>query len=103
MAEKYSQENKGTFNALILASIDRRWPVIYSADINIKLIQPHFNYCCSVWDELGDTLTTKLQKLQNRAVRVITGSSYDVDASILLCRLQLDNLSVRRKKNLRQS
>ena len=41
------------------------------------LIQPHFDYCCSVWDELGGTLATKLQKLQNRATRVITSSSYD--------------------------
>ena len=66
---------------------------LYSA-----LTQPHFDYCCSVWDELGGTLTTKLQKLQNRAVRVIRGSSYDADVSILLSRLQLDNLSIRRKK-----
>ena len=40
------------------------------------LIQPHFDYCCSVWDGLGETLSSKLQKLQNRAVRVITRSSY---------------------------
>ena len=44
------------------------------------LIQPHFDYCCSVWDELGDTLAKKLQKLENRAVRVITRSSYDANA-----------------------
>ena len=40
----------------------------------------HFDYCCSVWDELGGTFATKLQKLQNRAARVITRSSYDADA-----------------------
>ena len=62
------------------------------------LIQPHFDYCCSVWDELGGTLATKLQKLQNRAARVITRSSYDADAGALLTLLQLDNLSIRRKK-----
>ena len=62
------------------------------------LIQPHFDYCCSVWDELGDTLATKLQKLQNRAARVVTRSSYDADAGALLTLLQLDNLSIRRKK-----
>ena len=46
--------------------------------------QPHFDYCCSVWDGLGETLSSKLQKLQNRAVRVITRSSYDTNATVLL-------------------
>ena len=39
---------------------------------------------CFVWDGLGETLSTKIQKLQNRAVRVITRSSYDTNASVLL-------------------
>ena len=58
------------------------------------LIQPHFDY----WDGLGETLSTKLQKLQNRAVRVITRSSYDTNASDLLNVLHLDNLYIRRRK-----
>ena len=43
-----------------------------------------FDYCCSVWDSFGETLSTKIQKLQNRAVRVITRSPYDASASPLL-------------------
>ena len=66
---------------------------VYSASI-----QPHFDYCCSVWDELGDTLATKLQNLQNRAARVTMRSSYDADAGALLTLLQLDSLSIRRTK-----
>ena len=62
------------------------------------LIQPHFDYCCSVWDNFGETLSNKIQKLQNRAVRVITRSPYDASASPLLDSLHLDNLSLRRKK-----
>ena len=63
------------------------------------LILPHFDYSGSpVWDELSVTLSDKLQKLQNRAARVITRSSYDTSASILLNRLNWDNLSTRRKK-----
>ena len=62
------------------------------------LIEPHFDYCCSVWDNFGETLSNKLQKLQNRAVRVITRSPYDASASPLLDSLHLDNLSLRRKK-----
>ena len=40
----------------------------------------------------------KIQKLQNRAVRVITRSSYDTNASDLLNVLFLDNLYIRRRK-----
>ena len=63
-----------------------------AVEVYFALIQPHFDYCCSVWDGLGETLSTKIQKLQNRAVRVITRSSYDTNASVLLNALQLDNL-----------
>ncbi len=37
------------------------------------LILPHLDYCCEVWDTIGTTLSDRLQKLQNRAPRVITG------------------------------
>ena len=63
------------------------------------LIQPHFDYCCSVWDGLGETLSCKLQKLQNRAARVILRTNYDASAGILLDTLCLDNLSLRREKH----
>ena len=71
---------------------------VYSA-----LTQPHFDYYCSVWDELGDTIAIKLQKLQNRAARVITRSSYDADVGALLTLLHLENLSTRRKQWRRQN
>ena len=59
------------------------------------LILPHFDYCSSVWDELS---VTSSDKLQNRAARVITRSSYDTSTSFLLKRLHWDDLSTRRKK-----
>ena len=40
----------------------------------------------------------KLQKLQNRAIRVITKSSYDTSSRFLLNSLGWDDLSVRRAK-----
>ena len=39
------------------------------------LILLHFDYCSPVWDALSVTLSDKLQKLQNRAARVISRSS----------------------------
>ena len=34
-----------------------------------SLVQPYFNYCCTVWDNCNKTLAEKLQKLQNRTLR----------------------------------
>ena len=62
------------------------------------LIEPHFDYCSVVWDGLSQQLSEKLQKLQNRAARVITKSSYNTNSSYLLKSLSWDNLSVKRTK-----
>ena len=63
------------------------------------LIQPHFDYCSSVWDGLNITLNDKLQKLQNRAARVITKSQYDASSRNLFSKLGWDSLLTRRKKH----
>ena len=47
------------------------------------LIKPHFDYCDIVWGGCGSTLKIKLQKLQNRAARVLTFSDYDANATEL--------------------
>ena len=47
------------------------------------LIQPHFDYCCEVWDELGKGLGERLQKLQNRAARVVMNFKNEHGQSIL--------------------
>ena len=49
-----------------------------------SLIQSQFDYCSIVWGNCGITLQNKLQKLQNRAARVLTFSDYDADADRLL-------------------
>jgi hypothetical protein len=43
------------------------------------LIQPYFSYCCEIWDVFGETQSKRLQKLQNRAARVIASVPNDVD------------------------
>ena len=60
-------------------------------------IEPYFSYCATVWDGLGDTLSDRLQKLQNRAARVITRSSYDISSNLPLDQLKSNNLSVNRQ------
>ena len=50
------------------------------------IVQPHFDYCDVVWGNCNAILATKLQKLQNRAARILTFSSYDANADPLLDR-----------------
>ena len=74
----------------------RRFVLMHTAiKIYKGLIEPHFDYCSAVWDGLAQQLS---EKLQNRAIRVITKSSYDTSSRFLLNSLGWDNLSVRRAK-----
>lgn len=62
-----------------------------------SLIQLYFDFCSIVWEGLGSELALTLQKLQNRAGRMI---SYDSSSGPLLQGLRWDNLSVHRIKLL---
>ena len=62
-----------------------------------SLVQPHFNYCCVVWDNCNKTYADKLQKLKNRAARVLTSSSCDTAADSLLEKLGWRKLDTQRK------
>ena len=48
------------------------------------IIQPYFSYCCEVWNIFGETQSTCLQKLHNRAARVIACVPNEVDQQIVL-------------------
>lgn len=49
-----------------------------------SLVQSHFDYCSEVWGSCGKIQATKLQKLQNRAARILTHSNYDTNAEPLI-------------------
>ena len=51
------------------------------------IVEPHFPYCCSVWGCCGLTEISQLQKLQNRAARIVTGSRFDKPGLPLVKRL----------------
>ena len=40
-------------------------------------MEPHFQYCCSVWGCCNAAEIQHLQKLLNRAARIVTNSSFD--------------------------
>ena len=48
------------------------------------IVRPYFDYCCEVWDVFGETQSKRLQKLQNRAARIIMNMSNDIDHSVAL-------------------
>ena len=52
-----------------------------------SIVEPHFRNCCSVWG-CGEIL---LDKLQNRATRIVTNSSYGASSYL---KLQFTNLSM---------
>ena len=45
-----------------------------------SLVETHFGYGNIIWGSCEDTFLTRLQKLPNRAARIITGSDYDTPA-----------------------
>ena len=56
--------------------------------------------CSAVWGSIGVVQFERLQKLQNRALRLITSSDLNVRSSTLLGDLGWDSLEGRRSKQL---
>ena len=63
-----------------------------------SIIEPYFCYCCLVWNGINETLSNKLQRLQNRAARVITGLPYSVRSKEIRKQLGWSSLLEMRKQ-----
>ena len=48
------------------------------------IVEPHLSYCSSVWGCCSNSKINVLQKIQNRAARIVTNSSYDASAAPLI-------------------
>ena len=73
-------------------------PISSLLNIYQSIVEPYFDYCSIVWNGIGDNLADKLQKLQNRAARVITGAEYLTPTNEILNKLGWSNLKERRNK-----
>ena len=61
--------------------------LVRKSKIHCLFFCPHFRYCCSVWGCCGSREINQLQKLQNRAARIVTNSSFDTPSRPLIERL----------------
>ena len=48
------------------------------------IVEPHLSYCSSVWGCCSNSKINVLQKIQNRAARIVTNSPYDASAAPLI-------------------
>ena len=90
--------------AKVLAALRRLRPVCPQSTlvtIYKSLVLPHLDYCSAVWGCIGNGLSQKLEKLQNRAARIVTGSGWDVRSAQILCALNWKSLADRRAKQLK--
>lgn len=90
--------------AKVLAALRRLRPICPQSilvTIYKSLILPHLDYCSAVWGCIGNGLSQKLQKLQNRAARIITGSGWDIRSVQILRVLNWESLADRRAKQLK--
>ena len=62
-------------------------PGVTLENLYTGIVEPHFRYCCSVWGCCGSSEIKQLQKLQNRAARIVTNSSFDSPSRPLIERL----------------
>ena len=65
-----------------------------------SIIQPHFDYCSQVWGCLGKVLSDKLQRLQNRAFRIISREGYETRSKDILNKAGFFDLETRREQQL---
>ena len=73
-----SVSKKVSSGIAVLKKIKPFIPTSNLINVYKAVVEPYFDYCSIVWDNLSDRLTDKVQKLQNRVITGATESSYDV-------------------------
>ena len=67
------------------------------SNIYTTLIRPTMEYCCSIWSSIPVSASMKLQKIENRAARLVTGAPMYTQIESLHSELGWDYLENRRK------
>ena len=94
LQRKHVQGSSGVVRAIGYIKYARKFlPREILRMLYLGLVEPHFKYCCSVWSSCGTVLSQqKIEKLQNRAVRIIIFSPYNAQTSPLLKHLKLPSI-----------
>ena len=71
-------------------------PVDTLEKVHKSLLQAFFENCSPLWDNCGKLLKDKLQRLQSRDARVLTGVNYDFCSTDFIQTLSWDTLDARR-------
>ena len=64
------------------------------------MVQPHFEYCSTIWMKPNSSQIKRLQILQNRALRIVLKVDYHHNRKDLYQRLEVDCLNAKLKKDL---
>ena len=52
-----------------------------------SMVELSFRFCCPIWAVCSTTALAKLQKLQNRAARIVTNSPFRMSAQPIISQL----------------
>ena len=72
-------------------------PTEVLTEIFKSLVLQYFDYCDVVWSGLNKGLSERIDKLYNRAARIITYSNWDITSADILGMLQWETRGVRRQ------
>ena len=79
--EQISAVTKKVSRGLGMLSFSKKYPPIVTVqEMYRSFVESCFRYSCSVWGAAGINAINELQKLQNRAARIVTNSAYDASA-----------------------
>ena len=72
-------------------------PTLWLVNVYNAIILPYYDYCNLAWDNCSKYVFDKMQKMPNRAARIITGRLHEISASDVLNELGWQPLVNRRQ------
>ena len=86
--EQISAVTKKVSRGLGMLRFSKKYlPIVTVQKMYRSLVEPYFRYSCPVWGVAGINAINRLQKLQNRAARIVTNSAYDASALPIIKKL----------------
>ena len=93
--EMVAEKAEGSLRYLTIARQFASQAVL--SNIYLTLIRPQMEYCCSVWSSISVSDSLRLQKIQNRAARLVTGAPRYASIDRMHADLGWDYVGARRK------